>query len=318
MSLKSLESLDIVLSVYNQENLITKVLAGIDRNTTTLFNLIVVFDGCTDRTEQVVLEYIKAHRPSLMKDFRSTKAPNVYETKANNIGFRMGSEPYLITLQDDMIIEEKGWERRLTYPLRAFNDIFAVTARTALTTHIDPNNYSLQYTDKAAHESFTLRRNTFTIRNSINRGPIAFRTDILRKLNYLDEAFAPAWLDEADMVLRAYEQFDMKSGAFWIGYQSDISWGKTRSKESSMDVPNTLVNNAQLLLKKHPQLSKPDGRIIESRTISDRKIDYIVRDNLFTRLERNIIMNFYFIRQLTSRKINGLRVRLCYLTSKSS
>ena len=309
--MKSLNKIDIVLSMFNQEKLITKVLQGIIDNTTTKFNLILVFDGCTDKTMEVATSFLKANRPPLLDDLRIATAANVYETRANNIGFKMSTEPYLITLQDDMVIEEKGWERRLTYPIRAFDDVFAVTARSALNTCIDPKTLELRYLDEASRESFTLDRKTFTIRNSINRGPIAFRTDTLIKLGYLDEAFAPGWLDEADIVLRAHERFGMVCGAFWIGYRSDEAWGKTRSKSSSMNASNPLAKNTELLLERHPVLGKLEqARIIQSRKIIDSSIDYVKRDHAPKRLWIACKAKTYYASRYISRRLNGLKVRL--------
>ena len=91
--MKALESLDIVLSIFNQEALIEKVLEGIARNTTTPFNLVLIFDGCTDDSMNKALSYLKDARPKLLRELRTATSQNVYETKANNIGFRMCTEP---------------------------------------------------------------------------------------------------------------------------------------------------------------------------------------------------------------------------------
>ena len=130
-NVKPLEKLDIVLTIFNQENLIERVLYGLFKNTTTPFDLIIVFDGCTDRTEKRARAYIKKHASRHLRELITTYAQNVYETRANNIGFKMVKADYMITLQDDMVITEYGWERRLTYPLRKFGDVVAVTARAA-------------------------------------------------------------------------------------------------------------------------------------------------------------------------------------------
>lgn len=281
---KPLEKLDIVMSIFNQEKLIERVLGGIFKNTTTPFNLILVFDGCTDETQEIALAFIAKNKTPLLADLRTAIAPNVYETKANNIGFKMATEDYLITLQDDMEIEEKGWERRLTFPLRAYDDMFAVTSRTAHNILFpSPTETIPTYPNKAAREYFNLKRNRLELRSTINRGPIAFDRYHLVKLNFLDEDFAPAQFDEMDLVLRAAEQYGLKSGAFWIQYRSDLAWGASRSKNSTMNLSASFKKNTALLLKKHPQLASPKSFILETRVIKDTAIDYRSRDPLLLR-----------------------------------
>lgn len=315
--LKPLTSLDIVVSIYNQERLIPLVLAGILNNTTTPFNLILIFDGCTDQSQKNSEEFLRKNKAPLLKNLIITTAENVYETRANNIGFRIAQESYLITVQDDVVIEEKGWERRLTYPLRAFDDIFAVTGRAALTIQYPNGSFSPEYLNRAGREFLSLPRNTFAIRNIINRGPIAFRNDTLKKLGYLDELFAPGQFDEADLVLRAREQYGMKSGVFSIDYRSDLKWGKTRTVQNAITSPSNTQKNAQLLLSRHQYLSFPTAAISEERVIGDGDIDYTTRESL---LKRNFIharaakrFFFWYLSQQLTKMVLRLKYTIRHL-----
>ncbi len=311
LNLKPLSSIDIVISVHNQEQLIQRVLVGIFNSTTTPFNLILVFDGCTDKSLDVSQQFLKNTKSSFLKNLAITTADNVYETKANNIGFRLSREKYLITLQDDVVIEEKGWERRLTYPLRAFDDIFAVTSRVALNMRYFDDKILPRYVNCAGREFLSLPRNTFAIRNTLNRGPIAFRVDILKQLGYLDEIFAPGQFDEADLVLRAQEQHQMKCGAFSVDYQSDLNWGKTRT-----GLPNIItsrantIKNAKLLHERHPRISTDVGSVLENRIINEKDIDYITRDSFIKREFVHMRASRRFLVWYLSRKYRELAIRL--------
>jgi len=317
LNLKPLSSIDIVISVHNQEKLIQRVLVGIFNSTTTPFNLILVFDGCTDKSLEVSHQFIKNNKSGFLKNVVITTTNNIYETKANNIGFRLSKEDYLITVQDDVVIEEKGWERRLTYPLRAFGDIFAVTSRVALNMKYSNIGTSTQYTDYAGREFWSLPRNTFAIRNALNRGPIAFRTDTLKQLGYLDEIFAPGQFDEADLVLRAQEKYQMKCGAFSIDYRSDLHWGKTRT-----GLPNVItssantIKNTKLLRERHPRISTDMGGILENRIINEKDIDYIVRDSFIKREFVHMRASKRFLFWYLSYKFRELAVRLKSKISK--
>lgn len=308
-SLKPLDILDIMTVVFNQEGLIERVLEGIFTKTTTPFNFIVIFDGCTDKSEDVAMSYIKKHRPPLMRDLRVTTAPDVFELRANNIGYKMATTDYVVYIQADMIIQEKGWERRLIYPLRAFDDIFAVGSRMAMNVLFEGKPKPTYY-DVVGRELFNLPRRTFAIRHSINYAPVVFRTDILKKLNYLDEVFVPGPYCENDLVLRAFEQFGLKSGAFWIGYRSDAAWGKSRQKDMTVDSNQYAFTNTPKFAARHPDLASRSARRFENRVIHDSAIDYIVRDPL---LSRAAIRTVHFWRNLKwqfGRKVHALKVRL--------
>lgn len=274
--IKPLSQFDIVLSIYNQEKLIERVLYGIFKNTTTPFNLILVFDGCTDRTEIRAIKYIKRYKPKILRKLIIDHALNVYETKANNIGFKKAEEEYMITLQDDMVINEYGWERRLTYPLRKSDDIIAVSSRTAqdvgLIEDIQDQNY---FINQVSRELNSLPRNIFAIRDSINRGPVAFNMQHLRAMNYLNENYAPSDLDDADLCLRAWKERGLRCGAFWIDYISKRGWGKARAKDSSMYNHNHIPQNALTLKNDHEDYINSKIKHDEDIVIPESEIDYI-------------------------------------------
>ena len=51
-----------------------------------------------------------------------------------------------------------------------------------------------------------LDRQTFAIRDSVNRGPLLIRHDILESVDYLDESFAPQDMDDHDLCYRVYKR----------------------------------------------------------------------------------------------------------------
>ncbi len=277
--MKSLPHLDIVLSVFNQENLIERVLYGIFKNTTSSFTLILVFDGCTDRTQQRAERYIKKYRPKNLKNVVVTTAGNVYETRANNIGFKRAASDFMMTLQDDMVIEEYGWERRLTYPLRKFDDVLAVSSRAALDV-VDLSQEMHVYANKAGREFGTLNRTTFAVRDVINRGPVAFNMAHLRKLDYLKDNYAPSDLDDADLSLRAWKKYKLRVGAFWINYLSPLHWGKGRSDESTMNVSKAASKNGKQIMKDHADYLSTKQKHDEDIFIAENEIDYLPKNNL--------------------------------------
>lgn len=272
--IEKLEVVDIVISSYNQEKLIERVLDGIVKNTITPFNFILVFDGCTDNTQMVALNFLDAKKRSgqagKLQNITVRETQNVFETKANNVGFRLVTTPYFITVQDDMVVDEYAWEKRLTYPLRRFDDVFAVTARGAQDL-VPTDGFTEKYT-LVAERQFGLPRHIFAVRDVINRGPVAFKTESLKKLNYLNEAYAPYILDDADLCLRAWEKFNWRAGAFWINYVSELSWGKTRAKGSTVNATEVNQRNVERLYKDHREYIEQNVKHSVDYKIDDRDI----------------------------------------------
>lgn len=264
----------IVLTVHNKGWLIEEVLKGIVRNTTGEYELIVVLDGCTDDSEQVVHSYLGSKKIN----HQILYAPNVFETKANNLGLKKSSGEKVIIVQDDMVITEPAWNKRMQKPFDAFDDVFAVTAQTAHNWIFNPNSIHLgmeedldncwcdivEHVDHAA-KNHGLDRNTFAIRCSVNRGPLMIDHGDLKKLNYLDEAFAPQDMDDHDLCYRAYKELNKIVGCYWIDYVCDTSWGGTRSSGTTASwLLKANHKNVKIFYDRHKDLINT-RRLIEDR-----------------------------------------------------
>ena len=106
--------------------MIGDVIKGIKDNTVDEYELIVVVDGCSDDSETVVKDSVQD-----IKNYTVLFADDVFETKANNMGLKQAVGDKVVIVQDDMLIREYGWNMRMEKPFIAFDDVFAVTARTA-------------------------------------------------------------------------------------------------------------------------------------------------------------------------------------------
>ena len=266
----------IVLTVHNKDWLIGQVLDGIIKNTSGKYELIVVLDGCTDNSEQVVTDILsKTDIPH-----KIIHTPDVFETKANNAGLKECSGEFAIIIQDDIVIKEKDWNMRMQKPFLKYNDIFAVTANCAHNYILNTNSIHLgmeedldncwcdilQCVDEANVRN--IPRDTFAVRATANRGPLMINLSDLKELGYLDEEYSPQDMDDHDLMFRAYKQLGKRVGCFWIDFVEDPSWGGTR------------VNGepANWLLKSHHKNSKlfyqrnkdvlDDMRIVDNRKVS--------------------------------------------------
>jgi len=227
----------IILTIHNKDWLVTQVLDGITKNTEGDYELIVVIDGCTDKTFNIVEDYFYG-RDVCPHTIITT--PDVYETMANNSGLKSAEGEYVIIVQDDMIIRENGWNKRMQKPFDAFNDVFAVTSRTAHNWVINPMSEHVHmkehldncwsdiviHTDHAEHGKFP--RDIFAVRATVNRGPLMINHEDLKKMNYLDEEFSPQDMDDHDLMYRMHKELGKVCGCYWIDFETKDEWGGTR------------------------------------------------------------------------------------------
>lgn|SRR5574343_250405 len=272
-----LDVLDITISIFNQEEIIERVLFALILNTTTPFNLILVFDGCTDRTKQRALSYLKRVWAPRIKSIQVFDTPNLFELRANNYCFKIVKSDYFITLQDDMVVLEYGWERRLTYPLRTIDGILAVSGRRSHDIKEMGTGREI-YKNIAANENgpdVMRDRNIFAIRDGYIRGPVAFRIDYLRELNYLNDNYAPGTLDDAELSLRAWRDKKWKVGSFWIDYISKPEWSKVNASDSTMKAWESTSRNQAKLYNDFKEYIDSDIKHTEDINIGENNVDYI-------------------------------------------
>jgi glycosyltransferase involved in cell wall biosynthesis len=259
--------ISINLTIHNKDFLIENVLQGIKDNTESPYELLVVLDGCTDNSEEKTINFLK----NTNINYKIFYADNVFETKANNIAAKNSENDYIIIVQDDMIINEKGWDRRLITPLQIYDDVFSVSANCAHDWQYNPNpyleniieysGYSTLLTPKNVVNKKMVPRNEFIIRTTSNRGPLAINHSDLKKLDYFDEIFSPQDGDDHDLHYRAYEKLNKVTGLYWIDFDSEPQWGGTRIHGHQPWLLKSVHKNQKIIINRHKEqiLSNREG-----------------------------------------------------------
>jgi len=262
----------LILTVHNKGFLLPLVLESIKKYTIGNYELIIVLDGCSDNSESISFDFKNKNKNLCIEIL---EAPDVFETKANNIGLRKSSGDISIIIQDDMVINELNWNNRLLKPFSVFDDVFAVTANCAHNWELNPNSKHLnseiitdyEWSDILNHVDHANRNNTsrdqFSIRQCVNRGPLAINNIDLKCLNYLDESFAPLDMDDHDLCFRS-KVLNKVVGCYWIDYISEPNWGGTRINGSPANWQlRSNQKNTKIVYERHKQLIK--NKIIENR-----------------------------------------------------
>lgn len=263
----------IVLTIHNKAYLLPRVLDGIKTNTVGEYELIVVLDGCSDNSKEIV-DSFKTDNPNLT--IIITETPDVFETQANNSGLKLSTGKIVIIIQDDIIVSEMGWNDRLTKPFRVFNDVFAVTANCAHNWEINPNskhiltseNDGYEWSDILTHidhaNKNTIPRDIFAIRQCVNRGPLAINHIDLISLGYFDELFSPQDMDDHDLCFRMSEKLNKVVGCYWVNFESEVNWGGTRvNGQTSQWLLKSNQKNTRIVFDRHKDKIK--NKIIENR-----------------------------------------------------
>lgn len=253
-------SVAIVLTVHNKEALITQVLQGIlHYASNSAKQLILIFDGCSDRSEELAMKVLGEHRTAIKTQI--IHLPDVFETRANNAGLRASECAYTLLIQDDMVLQEANFDERLRKPLLEFEDTFAVTGRDAhnniiglakrrgIKEWLKPRRQTLKYTDIAGRGNGQ-GRDVFSIRDVVNRGPLMLKQERAEKLGYLDEAFAPYTYDDHDICYRAFRDYGWVCGSYVVDYRSDLEWGTTRQKNGGI-FKQAITKNERMIMDRH-------------------------------------------------------------------
>lgn len=231
-------ALSVVIPIHNQEQIIRAVLDSVLEMTVGTYELILILDGCTDTTPQIVAEWIDTTpRPSGLVEIQCiTNEHGLFETSCDNQGFRLAKGDYIVEVQADMKILTFGYNVLLTSPLKQYPDMIAVSGRCCHRLNDSPGTNVGKLGAKAEHPHETLQSfdnyGKVFLSHTANRGPLAIRTSMLRELNYLDEEHYVLGNDEHDLFARAWVFKQWRCGFVPIEVYSPLQWGSTRKSRS--------------------------------------------------------------------------------------
>ena len=199
----------IILTVHNKEKTVSRILEGLIKNTSReTSKLIIILDGCTDKTEKKIKKFFTNNKTFLILEIICTD--DIWETKANNVGLKKVQTEFVTIVQDDMLILQKNWDKKLLKNFYKYK-IFAVSGRSAHNFNFNNNNFQIvdligrEYPfssknifGKIVGKLFTIFKpywlykylNLTAIRLVVNRGPLMLEISKLKKLNFFDEEFA--------------------------------------------------------------------------------------------------------------------------------
>ena len=100
----------VIVPVFNKNKIITDMLDKLISSLTTDYELIIIDDASTDNSKEIITDYLKYK--NITHIFVSTTVP-IFETACDNLGFFLARGFYLLEVQSDIIISDKGFDRRM-------------------------------------------------------------------------------------------------------------------------------------------------------------------------------------------------------------
>ncbi|HSX17901.1 MAG TPA: methyltransferase domain-containing protein [Candidatus Saccharimonadales bacterium] len=203
--------ISVVLPIFNKEKTIEELLGYLDTALKSYGNseLHIIFDGCKDNTKKITRRFYRG-RNNYSVTFEAT--PNIFEVKTNNIGLRKSSGKYGIIIQDDIYIYDPfAFYEAVTFldknPTAAILGGLAGVNYYPLGTKLKGSGQIAQdknevYWRQDEKTDPTLRHKVFEV-DACMRGPLILRKSFLDEHGYLDEIFAPFYMDDMDIGLRA-------------------------------------------------------------------------------------------------------------------
>lgn len=253
-----------IVPIFNKEDILPLTLEGIEKCSSHENRIILVVDGCTDKSEQIVDEFIKN------SSYRTEKItmPNVHMLLSVNAGLSKVNGGFSIVMQDDIILQDEKMEDKIldlyskiqslgVISFRYGSDIkrtgFMQTLKStwSATPMIEEYNFIKGSSDYANYSQG--EDNVFYPRMSAINGPNCIPWTLLSKLKAFDANLAPYGFDDPEFCIRALK-LGYVNGLFPIVYKSDEDWGGTRRSKSFIKEANRIhIRNRRYIWKKHKE-----------------------------------------------------------------
>jgi hypothetical protein len=227
-------SFNYIVTIHDKEDLIERVLTGILLAAGANSRIYLVLDGCTDGTEAVI-DHMLVDWVGL--PVTKLYAPDVHEIRSLNIALRAApqeGEGYNILLQDDVLLREREFEKKVTAVYRCFDDNIGVLSfRHGVNVGLDSKAgevvdidmiesvYGYGAADEPLLPGYAIRRMVCL------RSPQCISFDTIRAIGLLNEKYAPCTYDDHDYGLRCLAA-GRENLVYAVKTSSKVEWGGMR------------------------------------------------------------------------------------------
>ena len=254
-----------IVPVYNKEFLIKDVLQGIVDNTSGDYKIITIIDGCTDNSEQVILDYVD--RNKLQENILVKHQDNVHEILCLNYGLNQvklsnpNDNDLIFTVQDDVILKEPNIDILFNNLFNTYDNLGYVSMRLGLDLKV-VNNQLIEFNFVESefghwnqlnlHHYKKLNFNELYQTNIAIRSPTCTLWKRYKEIGFYDSALSPCGYDCHDFSIRN-NKAGYVNAVYALQFESKLEWGGMRKEKSNLNALHNEVYewNRQYLINKH-------------------------------------------------------------------
>jgi glycosyltransferase involved in cell wall biosynthesis len=272
-----------IVPIFNKEDVLPKTLEGIENCAGPNSKIVLVVDGCTDRSESIVDEFIKNSSHETTKILM----PNVHMLLSVNAGLKTVKKGYSIIMQDDIILKDIDTEKKLIEQYKIMDGKLGIVSfrygadlkgtsflnTMGINSTVDWNHSSIKnkiqsYFNRMVetvniiqspddHASYEIgERERFYKRMCAINGPNVIPFKLLSCIGLLDENIAPYGYDDPDYSIRSLKA-GFINGLYSLKYQSDEGWsGSSRSEEFKKNANRIITKSRIYVWQKHKEFLK--------------------------------------------------------------
>jgi hypothetical protein len=228
-----------IITIHNKEHLIEQVLLRVLVCCRDGSRIYAILDGCGDRSEAIVDRLTRSFTGA---PITKVITPDVHELLSINAGLRAASQEgdgFNIILQDDVLLGDFMLERKVANLYHwAGPDLGYVSFRlganfTADAAESDDPVPYQDYVESACGHGIdgadVLMPGFFAYRTVPIKSPVCIPFRVVRAVGMFDERLAPYGHDDLEYAIRT-ARHGLRAGVFWIRFESDVTWGGTRTK----------------------------------------------------------------------------------------
>ena len=251
-------NLSVIIPVYNQEKIITKVLDSLNNQTIpkNRYEIIIIDDGSADKTLKIVKDFKKKSKVKI----------NILRTvnrhgkgAARNLGIKKAKNEIVVLLDGDMISPNDLLKRHLEFHQKFAKKNFAIIGYITWATELEitPFMYWLEY--GGGQLDFDILKDKQKIDyKHFYTGNSSFKKSFLIKNGLFDEDFGREMYEDLELAYRLQNKglkiFYNKKARVYHCHQTDIE------KYSKRMI--SVGKGAGILFEKHPELK---NKIVLSR-----------------------------------------------------
>ena len=157
----------------------------------------------------------------------------LFETSADNIGFRMSRGKYCLEIQADMEMTEKGFNNILKRGFQ-YKNVIGVSGRCCHMLN-EKKIIGRGGSDITKPYDRSLKQDILYVNETVNRGPLLLDREKLIEMNYLDEENFYQENSDHDLFTRAWVEKGWICGYIPIDFDAPIENGSTRKPRDSIN-----------------------------------------------------------------------------------